>query len=804
MQGEEKSPEVSLKPLEDAKKLIAQEVAKVAPEVLGAEIDAHLAAVAAKVSVATENVRRAGEGDLTLPAFAVSRFSKKEKNPAKIAAALAEALKKASENSELIADVKAVKMFINIVLTPAFLGKVILSINDGKFLAPIPKTKDRVMIEYSQPNTHKAFHVGHMRNAALGDCLVRLYEFVGHPVVAANYFGDEGAHIAKCLWKLKRFVAEQKFDIDTIPEKDRAEWLGGMYQAAVSDLDMGLLTKLPFPNVVAAKVLSVNKHPAADAPPNWHVVELQVTESEKKTVVCGGRGYKEGDFVAYLPLGNRLKNKEVIAKDMKGVESCGVMLAYTELGVPEPADPPAEKKGAPPAETKEVAKMDVDKGGKGGKKGKSKKNKKGGGGGGGKKKKKQKLPGKIFIVEPKYKPTAGAALTELGKITEDKDGKKTPAVDNVVAEINKRNKEVGDMLLAMETGDKDAVALWEKTKKWSLDEFKKIYAWLDCRFDHDFFESEVSESSRQMVIDEHKKGTLIKDGGAICADLNKYKLGFMILLKSNGAGLYATKDLKLAQIKFEQFKVDKSIYVVDASQSLHFQQVFKILELMGYEQAKKCVHLPYGMVVLPSGKMSSRKGTVIFFSQLQTMLNEHLHKEYLAKYEGKWTTEDIEYAKRQLAVGTIKYGMLNHDVAKDVVFEMSKWSAKTGTTGIYNMYAYTRTVGIKNTVAEGKTKVKPGKVNVSLLGSQSEREMLMHISNFWTQVYDCVSKNNPSGLCNYVWNLSKLFNVWYENNHVAGSEDPDELATRLAFASAIGATIKKCLELLGITPLKKM
>eukprot|EP00466_Bigelowiella_natans_P018627 jgi/Bigna1/50244/estExt_Genewise1.C_710042 len=472
------------------------------------------------------------------------------------------------------------------------------------------------MIEYSQPNTHKAFHVGHMRNAALGDCLVRLYDFVGHEVIAANYFGDEGAHIAKCLWKVR------------------------------------------------------------------------------------------------------------------------------------------------------------------------------------KEKKKEKLPNKIYIVGPEFNPTPGAQLTELGKTAKD--------VESVTSEIKKRNGEVGDMLRAMEEGDKEAVALWEKTKKWSLDEFKRIYNWLSCRFDHDFFESEVSESSRKLVISLFEKGILTKDNGAICANLNKYKLGFLILLKSNGTGLYATKDLALAQVKFEKFKVEKSVYVVDASQTLHFQQVFKVLELMGYEQAKKCTHLPYGMVVLKSGKMSSRKGTVIFFKALKEMLSKHLMEEYLSKYEGKWAPEEIEEAKRQLAVGTIKYGMLNHDVSKDVVFEMDKWSAKTGTTGPYNMYAYTRSVGIKRQVDEGKSKCKPGKVDPSILKAQVERDILIHIGSFWTVVNDCVAKNNPSALCGYVFNLSKYFNGWYENTHVAGSETPDELATRLALSQAIGKTIKASLNLLGITTLEKM
>uniref|UniRef100_A0A7S0GU64 arginine--tRNA ligase n=1 Tax=Amorphochlora amoebiformis TaxID=1561963 RepID=A0A7S0GU64_9EUKA len=777
MEGELK---LSLKPLEDAKLLIANEVCTA----LGIDLK-EAKGLAPKIQIANVHSRKSGSADVALRCFVLTRYQKGKK-PQEIAQTLHEELKKKVGTSPVIQDITVSGPYLNIQLSMKFLGQVMTSVTKGDLLKALPQNKERVMIEYSQPNTHKAFHVGHMRNAALGDCLVRMFEFCGHPVVAANYFGDEGAHIAKCLWKTKRYVEEKKFDIDSIAEKDRAGWLGNMYSTAVSELALGNLTDLPFPNVIAAKVLEVKDHPAADAPKNWHVVTVQIGKDTKKTVVCGGRAYKVGDFVGYLPVGSRLKNKEIVEKDMKGILSCGVMLGYTEMGLSEPADPKPEKK----AEEKVEEKVEETKVGK--------KKKKKGKGGGGKKSKKQKikLPSKIYIVDPIYNPTPGVSLPELGKTAKD--------IEDVVAEIKKRNTEVGDLLRAMEEGDKEAVALWEKTKKWSLDEFKRIYAWLDCRFDHDFFESEVSESSRKLVIDLEKKGVLQKVQGAICANLEKFKLGFLILLKSNGAGLYATKDLQLAQIKFEQFKIDKSIYIVDASQSLHFKQVFKVLELMGYQQAKKCVHLPYGMVVLPSGKMSSRKGTVIVFTTLRKNLNDHLEKEYMAKYKGQWSPEEIENAKRQLAVGTIKYGMLNHDVAKDIVFEMSKWSAKTGTTGPYNMYAYTRTVGIKAKVDNGEAKCSLGKVDYSLLTSQLERDILVHICGFWAILDDCVARQNPSPMCSFVYNLSKLSNLWYENVNVLKSDTPDLLATRVEFAACVGKTIKTCLALLGITALERM
>ena len=270
----------------------------------------------------------------------------------------------------------------------------------------------------------------------------------------------------------------------------------------------------------------------------------------------------------------------------------------------------------------------------------------------------------------------------------------------------------------MEHGNKELVDLWKKTRQWSLDEFKRIYAWLNCRFDHDFFESEVSEESRLMAIDYKNRGVFTDSNGATGADLSASGLGFCMVLKSDGSGLYATKDLALAKRKFENFNIEESIYIVDAAQTLHFKQVFKTLELMGYQQAKQCIHIPYGQVVLPSGKMSSRAGNVILFSQLRAQLNQDIWDNFLQKLSDKskasltesepqskasavedaaadaatftktersfvpWTDSELLASQHAIAVASIKYGMLNHDTAKDIVFMMEEWTAKSGTLAL--------------------------------------------------------------------------------------------------------------------------
>jgi len=803
--------------MEEGKASIAQIAVSVAKELLPeAKFDE---AELSKNIVKTLTKPPPKNGELALGCFVFARLLPKGEAPAKFAAQLGPAIQKRldSEKSDNIERCEASGPYVNFHLTSTFLAKVIPAINSGDYLSPLPQGhKEKVMIEYSQPNTHKAFHVGHMRNAALGDCLIHLYEQCGHAVVAANYFGDEGAHVAKCLWYLQRILKEKPdFKLEGVDEVTRGEWLGGLYSSAVEQLDLATLTSLPYANIIAAQVVAVDKHPAADAPPNWHVVTLEVANGEKRTVVCGGIGYKLGDKVAYMPLGAKFKGKEVVGQDMKGVKSEGVMMSEKELGI-EREEKVAEK---PKLSATEAHQQRQDN-------------------------KKQQAAKKETEATPKKEPAKKSAEPAAAKSKENK-GKPTDAASQqiyilpaeiglgqeatefgrvsgldanvkVMDEHNRRKSEVKETLLKMESGESSLSELWAVTKEWSLKEFRTIYKWLNVRFDHEFFESEVSEESRNMVLEYLAKGVLQKDNGAVGADLNKFGLGFCILLKSDGAGLYATKDLALAQRKFSKFGIEKSLYIVDAAQTLHFKQVFKVLELMGYEQAKKCTHLPYGQVVLPSGRMKSRVfGSVILFSQLKETLGKHIYDKQLYKFvtgvevkpDGtekeveKWSVEEVNNAQHLISVAAIKYGMLNHDTAKDIVFVLEDWAATTGNTGPYMLYAYARTKAIEREVKL----TGEGKVDFSLLGSETEKAALVGLHEFWSVVESCASKNNPSTLCNYVHEVAKSFSAWYASGQsVVNAETEDLKVTRLEFVRAQGKMIKKCLELLGITVLERM
>ena len=400
--------------------------------------------------------------------------------------------------------------------------------------------------------------------------------------------------------------------------------------------------------------------------------------------------------------------------------------------------------------------------------------------------------------------TIGIELTDYGK--KDNITFSNKNISKISDEYNYRHQQVRNMLRRMEepeSNDDPIYKLWIKTRQWSLTEFKRIYNWLDVRFDHDFFESEVGEESRQLVIKAYEDGILTKSDGAIIADLKKEKLNVCVLLKSNGAGLYATKDLALATRKFNEFEIDKSIYVVDAAQTLHFQQVFAILDKLGYQrQAKKCIHLPYGLVVLPHGKMSSRANTVIVFNDLVKLLEQQISQDYLDKYKGIWTDDEIKHALRVISIAVIKYGMLNHDTAKNIIFKLKDWSAKSGDTGPYMLYQYARCQSILN---DYKNDTSLPLYNYNTL-TRVEQNILAQLSKFWNVVEDIAKKNNPSTLCNYLYSLAKSLSSWYElpTSRINKLEDQVRKATLLRLIKATSLVIKQGMKLLGIPVLNKM
>ena len=544
-------------------------------------------------------------GDFAFPCFKFAKALKKA--PPAVSAALAGRIDEV-ENPWIKA-AQNVGPFLNIsVNTLTLADYLISSVADNSYFSRIEswneKSDEKVMIEYSQPNTHKSFHVGHMRNVALGDSIGRLYKYCGHPTTMVNYIGDEGAHIAKCLWYI------QKNNLSPAEDADKGEWLGEMYAAA----------------------------------------SLKISDASEE------------------------EGKEI----------------YTE-------------------------------------------------------------------------------------------------VSKVLSEIEAKSGASYD--------------LWLKTRPWSLDDFREIYEWTSADFDHWFYESEVSEESQEIVDEYLKKDVFIEDDGAIGIDLKDKKAGFLILRKRDGNTLYATKDLALARRKFDEYSIDRSIYVVASEQNLHFKQVFLTLEAMGFEKASKCYHLSYGMVTLPDGKMSSRKGNVIVFNELRNRLSTELDKP-LSKYKDEWSEEEINSVKHKLSVGSIRYGMLCSDPVKDIVFDFKNWTSFEGNTGPYLMYSYARTKSIlrKGTEAALKPRMTP-EANFETL---EERELLNYINDFNNMVWQSTQTYKPSTLCHFLFDMCKAYNRMLSNVSVLKAETTELKEARLALVEAFSNVLFKGLSLLGITPPERM
>jgi arginyl-tRNA synthetase len=541
-------------------------------------------------------------GDLAYACFPLAKTLKK--SPAQIATLISDYLQK--EPIAFVQVVQAAGPYLNFLLDEIQVAQEILPLIDaGTFfqktlLEKTPKT----MFEYSQPNTHKELHVGHMRNLCLGNALVRLHRYCNFDVVSSTFPGDMGTHVAKCLWYLKNHNQQP------VPESRKGAWLGEMYSKASIKL-----------------------------------------EDEK-----------DGEFYE--------QNKSELTAILKELEA---------------------QKG-------------------------------------------------------------------------------------------------------------EYYQLWQETRSWSIDLMKDIYKWADVDFDEWYFESEVDEESIKLVKKYQDIGLFIKDQGAVGLDLSEEKLGFMLLLKSDGTGLYATKDLELARRKFKEKNIEKSIYIVDKRQALHFKQVFRALELMGFEQAKDCFHLQYDFVELPDGAMSSRKGNIVALQELIQKMVEKIKIDHLGKYGDQWDDNEVNLVADQVAQGAIKYGMIRMDNNKKIVFQMDEWLKLDGESGPYIQYVGARIQSILNRFKDEDV----SQVSFENLKHASERNLIVKLSLFNDVVVQSCLNYKTSTLCSYLFELSKLFNSFYAECSIKNAENKEIRLARLALSGGVRKVIQQGLSILGIPSPMKM
>jgi arginyl-tRNA synthetase len=377
--------------------------------------------------------------------------------------------------------------------------------------------------------------------------------------------------------------------------------------------------------------------------------------------------------------------------------------------------------------------------------------------------------------------TAGNNLLEVERGT-DKEAENREKLTMILKQLEKKSGEFYD--------------LWKETRQWSIELMQEVYAWAGVKFDVWYWESEVDSDSVKLVHEYMDKGLFVEDQGAVGVNLEEYKLGFCMLLKSDGNGLYATKDLELARRKFQNFKIEKNIYIVDKRQEHHFKQVFKVLELMGFENAKKCYHLQYDFVELPDGAMSSRKGNIVPLQALIENMVKMIKEQYLARYQNDWSQEEIEKTAQTVAKGAIKYGMTRIDPGKKIVFDMQEWLKLDGESGPYVQYAYARINSMVNKLGlPTSTEMK--------IEAQQEKDLVATLMNFHHVVQQATEQYKPSVLTGYLYDLGRAFNSFYAECPVGSAPEPVR-SSRLMLSRATATVLKQGMALLGIEAPERM
>jgi arginyl-tRNA synthetase len=364
-----------------------------------------------------------------------------------------------------------------------------------------------------------------------------------------------------------------------------------------------------------------------------------------------------------------------------------------------------------------------------------------------------------------------------------------------------------ELLRKWDAGDPYVRNLWETTREWSLEELRDILAMMDVKIDVWFYESTAHELGKEIVEELIAKGIAEDErptGPVIVKideklGLTKEKYRTMVILRSDGTALYSTNDLALAKQKFETYHVDRSIYVVDFRQSLHFQQIFKILELWGFPQAAKCYHLSYGYVTLPEGSMSARRGRVVLFKEVY---DEAVKRVLALETERSGNVPEEERVKiaQQIGLGALTYSMLAVDNNKDIVFDVNEALSFDGRTGPYIQNAHVRAnsilkkAGSESWKAEGASPLSSFQYELT----KHEIELIEQISRFPNAVQQAANEYRPLVMAAYAYDLANAFHSFYHAVPVLQSESEAMKNARLRLVAAAKQTIANALRLLDI------
>lgn len=628
----------------------------------------------------------------------------------------------AATGNPLFGAVESVNGYVNIAfdanaVAAALIGEVLergAGYGNGAPIAEI------VMVEHSQPNTHKEFHVGHLRNSVLGVSVSKILRAAGYDVRDANYIGDIGMHVIKCLWCYERFHRGEE------PEalEERGGWLGEIY--AESDARVNFRKEvLDFLQLLSRE-------------------DQQFVSVIDRMLKYLWRKGAEGEDIAYL-LG-RITHAQPIKDDLLRKEDV-IPMFWPIVGdqlraAVEAPKPYVLVEGVP---------------------------------------------------EPTMTPKERLARWEELAVHMDEWWPQSPGWRD----------EVRATFARWEARDPELVALWKETREWSMIGFRRIFAELGAEFDVWFYESEVEEEGKIIVRDLLSQGIAEISEGLPVVKIDE-KLGLseptyrtMPILRSDGSSLYSTKDLALTRRKFEEFGVDRAIWVVDVRQSLYFQQIFKILELMGFEQARQAQHLDYEMVRLPEGVISSRKGNAPLYDDVRDAVLARA-REIIDEKNPDLPPERKEQVAWEVALGSLKYTMLARDNNKVVVFDLEEALSFDGHAAPYIQYAHARASRILEHAGQTDETLLATLDGLDFGALQPEElGLLQGIAALPDEIQRAAVEYRPLQIASYVYELAKRFNDFYHACPVLQSPEPTRTA-RLALTAATRRALANGLALLGI------
>ncbi len=620
------------------------------------------------------------------------------------------------------ARVEAANGYVNIsfdanAVAARLIGEVL---ERGTAYGNLDPVDESVMVEHSQPNTHKAFHVGHLRNSCLGVSLSHILRSAGYRVQDANYIGDIGMHVIKCLWCYQRFHTGE----EPAEQAERGRWLGEIY--AESDARLNFRKDV----IEFLHLLSTEDQAFVAA----------VDRMLKRLNTAGADGL---DIAYFL---GRLANAQPIKDDL--FVDPDVMVTFWPIV------------GDQLRDEVEHPRPHVSQDG---------------------------------VPEPTTTPEERLATWQR--------------LDEHMADwwphVPEWRDEVKATFARWEAQEPAFVELWRETREWSLADFRRIFDELGATFDVWFFESEVEEEGRRIVQDLLATGIAEVSDGLPVVKIDE-KLGLetptfrtLPILRSDGSTLYSTKDLALTRRKFDEYGVDRAIWVVDVRQSLYFQQVFKVLELYGFEQAKQAYHLGYEMVRLPEGVISSRKGNVPVYDDIRDAVVARA-REIIEEKNPDLPAERKETVAWQVAIGSLKYAMLARDNNKMVTFELEEALSFDGHSAPYIQYAHARACRILEH-AETSPEALAGALEGLDFGELQAEELglLQGIAALPETIGQAAAEYRPLAVASYVYDLAKRFNDFYHACPVLHSAEPVRTA-RLALTAATRQTLANGLGLLGI------